>query len=55
MNRKMRKKAWNQLKKVNRFERIDEFGNVLDWNQFGIGWTVHKGRAVHIKMIDRIS
>lgn len=53
MNRKQRTKAWNQLKKVNRFERIDEFGNLLDWNKFAVQWGIHKGRAMHLKMIGR--
>ena len=51
MNRRMRKKYWSKLKKINRFERIDRWGNILDWNLYGDQWVIHEKEAVHIKTI----
>ena len=53
VNRKMKERAFNKLKKTdNPFERVDKFGNVIDFGQYGQktekGWLIVDGEAVSI-------
>ena len=56
VNRKMKEKAFNKLKKTsNPFQRVDKFGNIIDFGEYGHktekGWLIVDGEAISIGSI----